>query len=55
MPSLEDIKNHLSQQTEALNLKRDQERSEDLLKISDLIQTTVKTQIRDAIDPIYKH
>lgn len=54
MASVEDIKNLLSQQTEALNLKRDQERSEDFLKISDLIQTTVKTQIRDAIDPISK-
>ena len=52
MASVEDIKNLLAQQNEANNLKRDQERSEDLLKISNVIQNTVKTQISDAIAPI---
>ena len=54
MASLDDIKNLLSQQNEANDLKREQERSEDIIKISNVIQNTVKTQISDAIAPISK-
>ena len=52
--SLEDIKNLIAGQTETLTKMRVQERAEDLDKISDMIQTSVKKQITDAIDPIVK-
>ena len=48
MASVEDIKLLLSQQTETLNIKRE----EDIKKITDILQSTVKTQIEAALEPI---
>ena len=50
MASMEDIKFLLSQQTETLNIKRE----EDIKRITDIVEGTVKTQIEAALDPITK-
>ena len=50
MASVEDIKILLSQLTETLNIKRE----EDIKKITDIVQGNVKTQIQAALEPITK-
>ena len=52
--SLEDIKNLLAGQTEALTQVRNHERAEDIQKISEMIDISVQKQITNVIDPIVK-
>ena len=52
--SIEDIKNLLAGQTEALTQVRNHERAEDIQKISEMMQISIQKQITDAIDPIVK-
>ena len=52
--SLEDIKNLLAGQTEALTQVRNHERAEDIQKISEMIDISVQKHITNVIDPIVK-
>ena len=52
--SLEEFEKLMAKQAECLAKQRLQERSEDLLKLSDMIKTNVRAEVHDAIQPVTK-
>ena len=52
--SLEQFENLIAKQSECLAKQRLQERSEDLIKFSDMIKSNVRTEVREVVQPLTK-